>query len=515
MAGVNDENRLVQWLERIAFVFLILMVVSAPHSIAATQTAWITGMFILVVRLFFRPRVKLRFGALDFALWGFFAWSVVSSLASYEPATSIDRLRGAALFLIVYFVIYNLRTLRAVYFAVFMLIFSCIVNVVWTPVQRAIGRGVEIHGLRPDSPLRKAHITDGDTLLTADGKKVRTPDEVAARIQENEVTKVRFYRPDFEFTVDVKRSDMLPGTNALENLGIQSWKKSRNWRSSGFYGHYTTYAEVLQLIASLVFGLLAAAFAAVPRQRLAAAVLAACLGAMSLALLLTVTRASQLAFMISAAAIVIVGLGRKWAWRAALIGLPVVVIGLIFLQQSREVGFFDAKDESIKYRQTMWRDGYRIWTESPRHLIVGVGMDSIQRHWQEWGMFDGGHLPMGHFHSTPVQLLVERGLPALILWLTVLGIYVRTLWRGLRRRRLGSTPASDLENWRARGILLGCLGGTIGFFASGLVHYNLGDQEVAMMFFILMGFGLRLTQLHETTPNETVAAAKVELRIAA
>jgi hypothetical protein len=486
LAGIENEKPAVKWLELIAFVFLILMLVSAPHSIAATQTAWITGMFIWIVRLFFRPRVKLKFGPLDFALSGFFVWSVISSLASYEPATSIDKLRGTALFLIVYFVIYNLRNLRAVYFAAFMLIFSCMVNVLLTPVQRLMGRGVEIHGVRPESPLAKALLREGDTLLTADGIKFYSPEEFAARIEQNVVTKIIAYRPDYEVTVDVKRADILSGANALEKLGIESWKKSRNWRSKGFYGHYATYAEVLQLIASLVFGLLVAGFATVPRRRKEIAVLAFCLVAICLALLFTVTRASQLAFMISAAAIVIVGLGRKWIWRAALVGVPVAIIGLLFLQQSREVGFFDAKDESIKYRQTMWRDGIRIWTESPRHFVVGVGMDSIQKHWQEWNLFDKGHQPMGHFHSTPVQLLVERGLPALILWLIILGIYARTLWKGLKQNEGG--------DWRSLGILLGCLGGTIGFFASGLVHYNLGDQEVAMVFFVLMGFGVKITQ---------------------
>ncbi len=494
LAGIGNANRIVKWLDRIAFFFLVLMLVSAPHSIAATQTAWITGMFVWVVRLFFRPRVKLKFGALDFALWGFFAWSVISSLASYDPATSIDRLRGTALFLIIYFVIYNLPNLRAIYFAAFMLIFSCLVNVVWMPVQRLIGRGVEIHGLRPDSPLAKALLWEGDTLLTADGKKLYSPEEFAARIEQNEVTKIKSYRPDFEFTVDVKRADILPGATALEKLGIENWKKSKNWRSSGFYGHYTTYAEVLQLIASLIFGLLVAAFATVPRRGKVVAILSACLIAICLALLLTVTRASQLAFMISAGAIVIVGLGRKWIWRAALIAVPVAIIGLLFLQQSREVGFFDAKDESIKYRDTMWRDGIRLWSESPRHLIVGVGMDSIQKYWQEWGLFDGGYLPMGHFHSTPIQLLVERGLSALLIWLIVLGIYARTLWKGIKLNEAG--------DWRYRGILLGGLGGMIGFFASGLVHYNLGDQEVAMVFFMLMGFGVKITQL--TTEESSI-----------
>ena len=118
-------------------------------------------------------------------------------------------------------------------------------------------------------------------------------------------------------------------------------------------------------------------------------------------------------------------------------------------------------------------------------MIVGVGMESIKTHWYEWGLFDKGHQPMGHFHSTPLQLAVERGLPALLIWLTLLAIYARTLWSGLQRHRNG--------DWRTTGILLGCAGGLIGFFASGLVHYNLGDNEVAMTFYLLMALGVSLS----------------------
>ena len=173
---------------------------------------------------------------------------------------------------------------------------------------------------------------------------------------------------------------MLPGATAMEKLGIESWKKSRNWRSSGFYGHYTTYAEVLQLLASLAFGLLIASILRSRGveeektggvQRLSnrsslflrsfTPLLVGVVLAMAFALLLTVTRAPQLAFMISAAVIVIVGLGRKWVLRAALIGLPAVIVGLLFLQQSRQVGFFDANDDSIRWRQTVWREGFELW----------------------------------------------------------------------------------------------------------------------------------------------------------
>jgi uncharacterized membrane protein YuzA (DUF378 family) len=48
----------------------------------------------------------------------------------------------------------------------------------------------------------------------------------------------------------------------------------------------------------------------------------------------------------------------------------------------------------------------------------------------------------------------------------------------------------SLEDWIERGVALGALGGLLGFFASGLVHYNLGDSEVAMIFYLIMGLAL-------------------------
>ena len=155
----------------------------------------------------------------------------------------------------------------------------------------------------------------------------------------------------------------------------------------------------------------------------------------------------------------------------------------------------------------MYRDGLRLWTENPRHFFVGVGMDSIQRYWREWRLFDGGKLPMGHFHSTPVQLLVERGLPAFLIWLWLLWTYARTLARALKLRITNyelritnSEEQSKIQNLKSKieiGIILGSFGGLIGFFTSGLVHYNLGDQEVAMVFFVLMGLSVFLARQNE------------------
>ena len=148
------------------------------------------------------------------------------------------------------------------------------------------------------------------------------------------------------------------------------------------------------------------------------------------ALLLTVVRASWLAFLASAicdgAASACVG-ARYLS--LVLAPLPLVVAGLFLLQQraKRWVLRFTRRFDS--WRQTVQREGLRLLKSSPRHLFVGVGMDSIKAHWREWKLFDNGRLPMGHMHSDYLQIALERGVPALIAWLVLMALYARMLWR--------------------------------------------------------------------------------------
>ena len=505
LSGAGDGSGPVKLLDRVSFVFLVLTFLAAPHSIAATQIAWGIGLLAAIIRKILRPQKSGTRRPLVIALWAFFGWSVISGLLSYEPAVSLDRLRGVGLFLFAIFVIEVVRNIRTVYFLAFALIVSCMVNVIMTPIQRIIGRGVEIHGIAPDGPLAKSGLGEGDTLLKADGQKLSDPKQLVDIIEAKGSAKVAFHRSDWYSSTEISERDLLPGSDANERLGVSTSGPSHYWRMMGFYNHYTTYAEVLQLIMSLLFGLMAAAVLkrrATPRDasdpprstvsRAAATFtstpfLIGSFAAMSVAMIMTVTRASQLSFMIAAGVIGMILMSRKALIVTVLVAIPVGAAGLYLLKESRKVGFFDPKDESSQYRMMMWRDGVRIWQASPRNAVFGVGMDSIQKHWQEWDMFDKGWQHMGHFHSTPVQLLVERGLPALILWLTVLAIYARSLWKGITENKNG--------DWRLVGILTGCLGGAIGFFSSGLVHWNLGDSEVAMVFFLLMGIGVRTIEL--------------------
>ena len=491
------------WCERAIVGCIFLIAVFAPHSIAATQTFWLLGLLFWVLRFALHPRPKLFRTPVDYWLLGFFVLSGVSGVFSYSPIVSIGKMRGASLFTIVYLVAQNVRRLRLVHVLALTLIGSCMINVLLTAGEFAFGRGVKVQGVSAESPLAKAvfhtrtvqqptPIVDGDTVWEVDGKPIGNPDELAAALAAggsgttNSATsgtaKVSIYRVEWMPVLEVPRGKLLPGNTAEAQLGISGWSRGRDWRATGFYGHWVTYAEVLQLIASLAFGL----FLAAERKRsLYGALLFSAVVGLVFALALTVTRASWIGFALSAAVMLSLSVSRRTLLIAAACAIPLILGGVILLQMKRNVGFVDAKDQSTSWRETVWREGFQLLVSSPRHLLVGIGMDSIKGHWREWGLFDNGRLPIGHMHSNLLQIALERGVPALIVWLILLGVYGRMLV-GLIRID-GSSEV--------RGIALGALGGLVGFFASGLVHYNWGDSEVVTVFYFIMGLTLAVNSI--------------------
>jgi hypothetical protein len=481
------------WLERATLAMLFLFVIAAPNSIAATQTAWMLGMLFWLLRFLVFPRPKLYRTPLDYPMFAFFLLTGLSSILSYEPGVSFGKMRAASLFLIVYFVAENIASPRVLRLLTTFMIAATVVNVLFVFGQFAWGRGVKVYGVSAQSTLRDARlvsrthnqpipVVDGDTIEKVDGRWIRSVDDLINALDQSsakEPAQLQVYRVEWIATLKVPRGQLLPGATAEERLGIQGWSYGRDRRATGFYDHWITYAESLQLIGSLALGL----FVALPRKRnRKALLLGMAIMGISGALLLSVTRASWLSFLISAVLISTLGLSRGALIVIAACAIPVVLAGLFVLQQKRNVGFFDKKDDSIAWRQKIWREGFHLLVSNPRHLTTGVGMDSIKSHWREWDLFEGGKLPMGHMHSDYLQLALERGVPTLIAWLILLGMYAWMLWKTQRR--------VAKENWIERGIVLGALGGLLGFMTSGVVHYNWGDSEVVMIFYLIMGLSL-------------------------
>ena len=478
------------WLERAILACLFIIAVFAPHSIAVTQAAWLLGMALWVARFAIYPRPVLSRSPIDYALIGFFILSGISSIFSYSQVTSIGKMRAASLFTIVYLVSQNTRSLRLVRLLALALIGSCMINVLLTAGQLAIGKGVKVDGVAPTSPLTKAvfrtrtvtqstPIVNGDTIWEIDGSPVGTPEELASALASGSPTaKVRIYRVEWMPELEVPRGQLLPGNNVLDQLGVRSWSRGRDWRATGFFNHWVTYSEVLQLIASLALGIF---LALKQKKSLTGGLLVIAVVGLVFALGATVTRASWIGFAISVVAMLLLASSRRTILIVGACAIPLVLASVVLLQQKRSIGFFDKKDQSTSWREMVWKEGTQLLINSPRHLLVGVGMDSIKGHWREWELFDNGRQPIGHMHSNLLQIALERGLPALIVWLILIGVYVRMLWRITRRESLDDF---------ARGVALGALGGALGFFASGVVHYNWGDSEVVTVFYFIMGLCL-------------------------
>jgi O-antigen ligase len=501
------------WLERAILGALVLFVMAAPNSIAATQVAWFLGLVFWSLRFLVWPRPKLYRTPLDYPMFGFFLLTGLSSFLSYSPIVSIGKLRAACLFTIVYLFVENVRSPKVLRALAVALVASCMVSVLYTFGLYAFGRGVKVYGVSAGSPLsdaklvsrakiEKIPIVSGDTLEQVDGRPLRNAEELVAALNDSTTSKpakVKVYRVEWVAELEVPRGHLLSGVRPEELLGIQGWGKGRDWRATGFYNHWTTYAESLQLIASLTIGL----FVALPKKRSRnGALLALAIVGMGVALLLSVTRASWLSLLISATLITALSVSRRALIVLGVCALPVILAGLFVLQQKRSVGFFDQSDNSIVWRERVWYDGFHLLTSNPRHLLVGVGMDSIKAYWREWGLFDNGRMPMGHMHSDYLQIALERGVPALMVWLILLGTYARTLWRARRRVSADNWP-SDI--WIERGIVIGALGGLVGFMLSGVVHYNWGDSEVVMIFYLIMGLSLVVER--NTRPGTVVLMA--------
>jgi O-Antigen ligase len=193
-------------------------------------------------------------------------------------------------------------------------------------------------------------------------------------------------------------------------------------------------------------------------------------------------------------------------WRAAtqrrlrlLVSAAIIIVlvaGALAVWRTRQAGALSFQDASTSLR---WQVAAIALSRLKVHPFFGHGMDAVKKHWTEWG-FPGQDVV--HMHSTPLQLAFDRGLPALLFWLWIMASFWRTTTRAESRAR-----ASD--DSEAHGLLLGATGALSGLFASSLVNYNLGDAEVALLFWWLMG----IVEVQNTEPEDSEVRIRTRHRL--
>jgi membrane-associated protease RseP (regulator of RpoE activity) len=470
--------------------------VFAPHSIAVTQAAFLIGLLAWGVQLVAAGRLSQKRTPIDIAIFGFFACCVLSSFFSYDPMVSIKGLKSPALFFAFYFVCNKVTTLKLARFLAFAIVASCLVNVAYSAGQIAVGRGLRIDGIEAGRPLARAGVRVGDVLLEADGKKVstledllQTADSGRGRIQ------IKYQRNEALLEGSVSRRAIRKADDeGGGGLGI-TVSPGRNFRVTGLYSHYETYAEVLQLIAALAIGLLIAH----PAKRSGTAwFLAVSILLTTTTLLLTSTRATMIGLAAAAAAMALAS-SRRRAFAVAILAIVIMApAAMMAIERSRGSILFDPQEGSTAYRLEVWREALGLIKDHP---LLGIGKGSEGKLKEKLGLYDDGRLPPGHFHSTPIQVATWWGLPALAFYFSLMSILIAEAWRLSRRLKEQNRPGA----W---GISIGVLGALVAFNVSSLVHFNFGDGEVVMMIWLLTGLLFAVRRIvSETSDGQRTTTA--------
>jgi hypothetical protein len=494
-ADLPATGGLERFFERATQVCLVVFVFASPHSIAATQGAFLLGCVCWIGRMIAARKFLFARTAIDIPLALFVGWTVVSVATSMDPAWSADRLRGVSLFFIMYLFATNVPTKRFAWGLALVLAVSVLGNLGLTYYQRIEGRGVKVTAMHA-SPLEKWGIEAGDTIVEVGGRRVRTIEDVNAAFDggsPRDQVPVRYTRGEYDITEYYRRDRISrdADTAGPERLAIEV-APGRDFRAQGFFSTWATYAETLQLIGSLVVGWIVVA--ASRREWRWAAWLAALAVLVAGALIQTQTRAPLVAFAIAVVAMVVLrGQSRARLGVAAAIAVLVVAVGAAVIMRGRDVSLWNLSDDSTAWRLEVWREALPLLAAHP---LVGIGPDAAKPEAQTLHLFENGKLPPGHFHSTPLQLAVDRGLPTLAAWLALVATFVVSVARFVRR--LGRRETAD-EDWRVTATALGAWGGFLGFVASSLVHFNWGDSEPMEMAWCLMGLVFAIARL---TPRD-------------
>ncbi len=132
-------------------------------------------------------------------------------------------------------------------------------------------------------------------------------------------------------------------------------------------------------------------------------------------------------------------------------------------------------DDSNYDRIVMAEAGARMVGERP---LLGIGPDMVRRYYPVYRDPSAPRLLTPHLHDAYVELAAERGLPALICYLGLLGTSGWAAWRGFRRERESGSGRADLH--------LGALAALTGFSIAALFENNWGDTEVQRLVLFLL-----------------------------
>jgi putative inorganic carbon (hco3(-)) transporter len=231
-------------------------------------------------------------------------------------------------------------------------------------------------------------------------------------------------------------------------------------RPQGALGHYMTYSGVLMLVTCA-----AAARILFTRDRTWPSLM---MPALLVILGLTFTRSALVGACAGMAFLLLLKDFRLMAVMPVLAALFFVLAPPQVT--NRFMSMFDANDPTRVDRVTMLKVGGRMVRANP---MVGVGPTRVGPRYREFLVPNEPDRVNPHLHNVPMQIAAERGLPALLAWLSTIAILVIDMVGRLKIPETRFLAASAL----------GCI---VSMFAAGMAEYNFGDSEFLMLFLVLM-----------------------------
>ncbi|HMZ19092.1 MAG TPA: O-antigen ligase family protein [Blastocatellia bacterium] len=478
LSAISAETVGVRIFNRLLTVFLILFVLSVPHSIAAAQISLGLGLLTWIGRDVAARRFHFARTPMDVPLLCFAGLTILSSFLSVEPEISLPKLKALVLFGVVYLPATNL-SVRGAKLLTGLLIVSSLFGVGFSLMEKLYGRGMVITAIEESSPLRQSNLLPGDVIWMIARQRVFSPEDAAAiirRHQHSETLDVEALHAGDPVPVTLTVTDELK--SRPNPLGISVNGRSRQFRVSGFSRQFLTYAEQMQILALLAYG---GILVAVRRWgKFGAArtggwllVSASLFALFATGLVMTASRA-VIAACLCALLITSLSAGRRALMIAIIVTLTLGGLGAYVITSVRQQITASFNDDSAARRIGYMQAGLKV---IPRHPLLGVGMDSHKRHWREWG-FPRDYIT--HTHSTPIQIAMERGLLALACYLWLIAATLALARRNYRQARTNGETFSE-------SLMLGGFGAVIGFSASSLANYNFGDSEALMLLLCVIG----------------------------
>ena len=479
----STRNRTALLLERIIFGCLALFAIALPHSIKGAERAWKLALVFWLAKLVVervRP-VKLPLTA---PLLTFVILSAISTMLSPDPYLSWDRMKFVCLVLAGIVVAQNIRRLAQVRWLVVLLVLSGFTAALFTAWQYTHGIGVLVQDFPQTSRLARLGFEPNQIIVSVGGQRVHTPEQLIQTMRQlPPLANVQVEYIPYQQSRPVLLS-AAPDDFHQAGLGTPAMRLARGkpYRAQGTLGHYVVFAEMLMQIGCLAWGLLLACQRGQGFQKL---VFAIAFAGITAALFMTETRAAVAGLVIGCLFTVL--LLEKGAQRwAAVAGMLLILAGATFwIQHHRGVHWVDRNDIGTHFRVLMWEDGIRLVRQHP---WFGVGMETVRIHWAEWNIrgFIQYHV-QSHFHSTYLQIAVERGIPALLAWLWFCLAYIVLLFRLVVRMRTQSRLACA--------IAAGILASFVAFNFTSFFHYNLGEEPLAMLLFFYYGLAAALDRI--------------------